>query len=571
MIVIGLLGFTAIIGQIVLMRELIVSFGGNEISLGILLATWLLWTAAGSALASYVWTRRGDIRRITAVLECLLSLTLPGTIWVVRASKALFQIVPGELVGPLPVLLSCLGCLSIFCTLSGCLYVAAARLYKEERLVSASVASNSAYLFEGAGSAIGGAIASLWLLRFLESFQIATLIVLCNVCMAGILLFGKSRTGKWAVFLFAGALVLPICVYAAPQLRRSSQNILWRGFHLLESRESIYGNLAVLETSNLRSIYDNGIILVTAPDEAAAEESVHYALLEHPAPSSVLLIGGGTNGSVGQALKHPTLKRLDYVELDPALIHVTSKFFPAETASLSDPRARIHYADGRQFLRTTRDRFDVVIINLPDPQTAQLNRFYTEEFFRIVREHLNSSGLLALELRASEDYVSPELGEFLRCIYRTLRETFPYTAVIPGETLHFFASATPNLLTEDSRVLIARLREGNVQTRYVREYFIPFRMMPDRMAQIHSLLQATESTPVNSDFQPIAYYFDVVLWSAQFKTSHYQWFQTAARIPFIRVALGTLILALGLALSMAYLPKRESTVRAAAVSCVGAT
>jgi spermidine synthase len=570
-IVIGMLGFTAIIGQIVLMRELIVAFSGNEISLGIMLATWLLWTAAGSALVGGFVGALTNTRRIVAILECLLGLTLPVTIWAVRASKVLFQTVPGELIGPLPMLLTCLGCLAIFCALSGCLYVAVARLYKEERFVSSIVASSSAYLLDGAGSALGGAIASLLLLRYLEPFQIATFIIICNVCMAGILLFEKSNKGKLAVFLLTGALASPLFLYVAPQLRGSSQKILWSRFHLLDSHDSIYGNLAVIETVNVRSIYDNGIILASAPDDAAAENGVHYALLEHPAPSSVLLIGGGTNGSVGQALKHPTLKRLDYVELDPAVIHFSRKFFPTETSPLSDARVRIHYADGRQFLRTTRDSFDVVIINLPDPQTAQLNRFYTAEFFRNVKKHLNSGGLLALQLRASEDYISPELAEFLRCIYRTLNKTFPYTAVIPGETVHFFASSSPNLLTEDPTVLTTRLRERNLQTRYVREYFIPFRMMPDRMMQIRSLLQATEATPVNRDFQPIAYYFDVVLWSAQFKASHYQWFRTAARIPFIRVAVGILLLALGLALPLAYLPKHENKARAAAVSCVAAT
>src|ERR1039458_5428686 len=73
-----------------------------------------------------------------------------------------------------------------------------------------------------------------------------------------------------------------------------------------------YGNLAVTETGTLRSIYDNGAMLANVPDENAAEEEVHYALLEHPAPRNVLLIGGGVNGSIAQALKHPSIERIDY-------------------------------------------------------------------------------------------------------------------------------------------------------------------------------------------------------------------------------------------------------------------
>ena len=102
--------------------------------------------------------------------------------------------------------------------------------------------------------------------------------------------------------------------------------------------------------------------------------------------------------------------------------------FP-HSSVLSDPRVHVHYADGRYFLRnypkTAGDLFDVIILNVPDPQTAQLNRFYTAEFFRSARDHLATGGLLALQLRSSEDYISPDLAEFLRCIYHTMQTSLP--------------------------------------------------------------------------------------------------------------------------------------------------
>ena len=315
-----------------------------------------------------------------------------------------------------------------------------------------------------------------------------------------------------------------------------SQARLWQGFHLVASRDSIYGNLTVTGTGNLRSIYQNGVLLANAPDQNAAEEAVDYALLESPAPRRVLMIGGGVNGSIAEALKHPTIHRIDYVELDPALIDMARQFFPAQFAPLvSDSRVQMHTADGRYYLRTTGDRFDVIILNVPDPQTAQINRFYTVEFFRSAREHLAPGGLLALQLRSSEETISPDLADFLRCIRRTLEEVFPTIVAIPGDPIHFFAATRPDVLTADPKTLIARLNERNLQPQYVREYFIPFRMMPDRMAQVDEQLRPLGSTPVNRDFEPIAYYFDIVLWSTQFKEGHSDWFRSAARIAFPRV------------------------------------
>jgi len=568
----ALIGFSAVIGQIVLMRELIVVFNGNEISLGIMLATWLFWTAAGSSLSSRFALGGNNARRTVATLECLLGVSLLPTIWALRASRTFFQTVPGELVGPVPMLLTSLACLSVFCVVSGSLFVVATRMYEQECAVSARVATSSAYLLEAAGSGCGGILASMVLLRFLESFQIATFVAVLNLCVAAVLLFRMSRKQITAVIVAAVAFAILILIYVAPSLSRSAQARLWRGFHLAGSRDSIYGNLAVIETGNIRSIYDNGVILASAPDENAAEEAVHYALLEHPAPRRLLLIGGGVNGSIAQALKHPTVERIDYVELDPALIDVARQFFPVESAPVvSDSRVHLHYADGRYYLKTASDVFDVIILNVPDPQTAQLNRYYTVEFFRSARDHLASGGVLALQLRSSEDYISPDLAEFLRCIHNTLRKVFPYVVAVPGETIHFFAAVRPDILTDNPQTLITRLQERNLKTQYVREYFIPFRMMPDRMHLIQEQLQPLPSTPVDRDLEPIAYYFDVVLWSTQFKLGYSRWFRAAAHIAFIDVIDAVLISLLFAAVLLAFVPTREKRARSAAACCMAAT
>ncbi len=607
-VALALIGFSAVIGQIVLMRELIVVFNGNEISRGIMLGTWLFWTAAGSSLSSRFALGGKHARRAVAALECLLGVSLLPTIWALRASRTFFQTVPGELVGPLPMLLTSLACLSVFCVVAGALFVVATRMYEQECAVSARVATSSAYLLEAAGSAFGGILASIVLVRFLESFQIATVVTLLNLCMAAVLLVGMSRKQLGAVTvaaaLFAAVLfTILLFIYVAPALDRSAQARLWRGFRLVGSRNSIYGNLAVIETGNaetgnaesgnetgntetgnIRSIYDNGVILANAPDENAAEEAVHYALLEHPAPRQILMIGGGVNGSIAQALKHPTVERIDYVELDPALIDMARQFFPVQSAPVfSDPRVHVHYADGRYFLRhylrhdlrhdlkTAGDTFDVIILNVPDPQTAQLNRFYTAEFFRSARDHLAPGGLLALQLRSSEDYISPDLAEFLRCIRHTLRQVFPYVVAIPGETIHFFAAARPDVLTDNPQTLMARLQERNLKTQYVREYFIPFRMMPDRMEQVREQLRPLASTPVNRDFEPIAYYFDVVLWSAQFKLGYSRWFRGAAHIGFTGVIDAVMVVLLFVAVLLAFVPAREKRARSAAACSAAAT
>jgi hypothetical protein len=114
-------------------------------------------------------------------------------------------------------------------------------------------------------------------------------------------------------------------------------------------------------------------------------------------------------------------------------------------------------------------------------------------------------------------------------------------------------------------VLVARLLERNLKTRYVREYFIPYRMMPDRMAQVRDQLQPLATTQVNRDFSPIAYYFNVVLWSAQFKPAYAGWLRAAEHVDF-RIILGAsfIVLFSMAARSRVCARSRAARVRAAA-------
>lgn len=564
-----LAGFSAVAGQAVLLREMIVLFSGNEISLGIGLAAWMLWTAAGSGVSSWISRDRLLPRTGVAVLECCAGVSLAPTIGLLRAGRVAFQIAPGELLGPMPMLVTALAALSLYCSFSGALFVAAARLVREECGVSPGVAASRVYLLEAAGAGLGGILTSLLFLRSVGSLQIAMAVAVLNFVLAAIVFFGLTARKMAAVALLGIAAFIPLAVFVAPRVDHASLATLWSGFEVLDSRNTIYGNLTVVRAGNLRTVYDNGVKLATVPDEASAEEAVHYALLEHPAPATVLLIGGAISGGIPQALEHPSVRRLDVVELDPALLTIARQISPGSTAPpLSDTRVRVHIADARLWLKTTRDRFDVILIDLPDPETEQLNRFYTEEFFRSVRARLAPAGIFAFQVRSSEESISPALAAFLRCIAGTVRAVFPQVAIIPGETTHFFAAEQANLLTEDPQVLITRLEERRLPTQYVREYFIPYRMTPDRMEQAHALLQPSPGTPVNRDFRPIACYFDILLWSTQFRSPFARMFGAAAHIPF-PLLLGGTLLVLALFLLPVGLLRRENAARPAALICAG--
>jgi spermidine synthase len=528
------MGFTAVIAQVVLMRELLVVFYGNELALGVMLANWLLWTALGASSFGRGAMRAVHPRKLVASLEVLLALALPVTMLAVRTSKAFCQTVPGEILGPVPMFLTSAVTLSVFCMISGGLFVAGSRLFSQMAAAPIATATGAVYLIEAAGSGVGGVMAGLLLVKLSNPFVITLLLGLLNLLAAWKLLAADGARRR-TLHVFFGVMTV-LVITGGYELQPLSLTRLWQGFHLVTARNSVYGSLAVVETGASRSLFENGLIVMTVPDPAAAEEAVHYALLEHPEPRRLLLIGGGVNGSAAEALAHPSLERVDYVELDPMIFDIAAEYFPSAWEKIQrDSRVRVHAMDGRRFLKTTADSFDVIIVNLPDPHTAQLNRFYTKEFYREAAARLRPGGIVSFQVKASENYISTEMADFLRCLERTLRQVFPEVTAIPGETVHFFAAANPGTLTTDPQELLRRLRVRRLHTQYVREYFLPYRMSPDRMQDLRLQIAQLPSTPVNGDFAPVAYYFDVALWSAPFHPTSSRWFETLASISFQRV------------------------------------
>jgi len=192
------------------------------------------------------------------------------------------------------------------------------------------------------------------------------------------------------------------------------------------------------------------------------------------------------------------------------------------------------------------------------------------EFFREAASKLISTGVFSFQLKASEEYISPELAEFLCCIHKIFVQVFPEVAALPGDTAHFFATGRPGTLTMDSEELVARLRARHLRTDYVREYYLPYRMMPDRMLDLKTQIQPQANTRINRDFAPIAYYFDVALWSTRFNRAYRRIFQTMAGVRFGWL-LGTVGLALfALAGLVCWLPIKRNRSRTSAGLCVAA-
>jgi len=509
----AVLGFTSIIGQVLLMRELVAVFYGNELVLGLILAVWLVWGAVGSWGLGRLAERWRPGRRAFALGLLLSSLLLPAQIALTRAIRTILDITPGAFVGLGPMMWAVLAILAPLCLLLGFQFTLGARLLTQE-----GETTGGAYVYESLGAVLGGAIFSFFLILFLDPFQVALGVAAANLAVAAWVTRGRRAIPYGLVALLVAALAIPL----GTTLHHATLGWQWQG--LVFAQDSRYGRLTVIARDSQRAFFENGLLMFET-QSTFPEEVVHFPLLIHSDPRRVLLIGGGVGGDVREVLKHP-VEEVHYVELDPLVVEAARRHLPPnDRRALDDPRLRLAYTDGRLYVKESNQTFDLIIVDLPEPATGQLNRFYTQEFFWEVRRLLKGEGILSLGVPSAENYWSPEIVRRNGSIYHTLRSVFGEVIVLPGDHNFFLASDSP--LMSDPLLLIRRLEEREVETRWVTPPYINYIFTTDRFQQVRQNLEEARGVKLNRDLVPICYYYDLVLWLSLFYPSLREAFERA--------------------------------------------
>lgn len=509
--------------QIIYMREFLVVFYGNELSISFILAGWLISGALGSAVLGKFTDR---IRyKIQAFSSCqiILGLLLIAGIVAVKFIKIFLKVNPGEVIGLFPIIVASLAILAPTCLLMGFIFSLGCRIYASGRSDGAHGISN-VYILEAIGSIIGGAITSFILIRSFDALRIAVIFALLNILSASMLvLSANNKKAKQVLGFIASLLVIGIVAAwlsgGLVKIEKYSLFRQWQGYKVLGTKNSIYGNILMANKGEDYSLFNNGILFYTIPDRLNSEEAAHLALLEHKDPKRVLLIGGGTGGLVEEILKH-RVDKVDYIELDPSIIEISEKYLPKSYyKALKDPRVSIKNVDGRFFIKNSKELYDCIIIHAGDPYTAQGNRYYTSEFFNEARKRLKEGGLISFGLTSSESYISKSLAEFLRSIYATLRSVFGEVLIMPGETAYFLASDSPGSLTYDHKILEERTLARGLDTQYVRDYYLFSKLSPERIAYSEKVIKNAEGAMINYDSRPVAYYYGLIFWTTLFRDS----------------------------------------------------
>ncbi len=507
------LGFTAMSTQMILIREFLSVFNGNELVIGIVLGNWMLLSGLG-ALMNRKATDNFGIRSILIglftlafipVITLFLLYWLRNIVLPLGGQPGTWQIIimSGMLLAP-------------FCLYSGWLFSAISQ-YVSHTLKRNAISLT--YGWETIGSMVGGILCSIILVFLFEPFQNIAIVLIINSFIL-FLISRKKIFRIWKKFhlYLAGAVLIAAATFIT-RMDRSTIQFLFPGQEVISFSDTPYGKLVVTENESQMNFFENNTLLFTTDNIIANEETVHYALLQRRYTGNVLLVGGGISGVVEECLKYP-LKRLDCFEINPRifLLGKTYNRLPHDarfSMQTGDPRILLKRALFNKHSELTHPLperktidsldYDAIILNIPEPSTLQINRFYTLEFFILLKTLLNPKGIVTLSLMPTADYIGSNALLIQSTIYQTLKSVFKNVLVIPGEKNYFLAS--DGMLTT---ALSGLASQNGIPTEYVNEFYLDDESLLERSNCI--MQRIATKAPLNRDFYPAGNYRQLSYW-----------------------------------------------------------
>jgi spermidine synthase len=332
---------------------------------------------------------------------------------------------------------------------------------------SSSATVGKAYAANTFGAIVGSLVTGFWLVSWLGSFRVIAVAAAVNLLLAVLLHLRSSERRTLPIAM--NLLCLPIALavgsssflydrallsLSAVLYGNSFQGHLTLGEiaatnDLVFAADGVNDSIAVFRSDNYVALRVNGKVDASTGDARTQLLLGHLGAAFLPAPRRVLIIGFGSGMTASAVARYPDVERIDCVEIEPAVIRAAPYLESLNRDVLSDPRVHVIFDDARNFLLTSREKYDLIVSEPSNPWIAGIATLFTDEYYAAVRRRLAPGGEFVQWLQAYS--LAPA---DLRMIVATLAPHFPEVTLWRG--------AEPDLLllgrTDPSPFQFDRLR-----------------------------------------------------------------------------------------------------------------
>ncbi len=245
----------------------------------------------------------------------------------------------------------------------------------------------------------------------------------------------------------------------------------WIGIDkLIYKGKSKYQNILLFENKSLgRVLVLDGIVQTSEKDEFIYHEMiVHVPIMSHPNPKKVLVIGGGDGGAIEEILKYDFIEKVVMVDIDGKVIELAKKYLRKICGkAFSDSRLELIVDDGVKYVATTKERFDVIVVDSPDP-IGPGKVLFTKKFYQGLYNILNKRGIVSRQT-GSTFFQGNELPQAMTIFRQVFSLNAVYLAAIPtyiGGFFSFILSAKGLKNWPSLSVIKKRFESAKIKTDY---------------------------------------------------------------------------------------------------------
>lgn len=503
-------GYVALAYEILWTRAFVISFKSTVYLFSNLLTVFLIGMALGSHVFSKWIDKIGDPVRLFGLAQVAIGtwgLLSVFYFWNINDIAMTFWKMAGEMDLTKDVfitLILMLVPLALPTFLMGLSYPLICRITTDS-LSSLGKFAGLTYAIGTAGGILGALTAGFFLLP-LFGLQNGIYIVSFLALITGYVALSVSKTGKKVGWVFPASALVAIVAVISTQIMAVDIGLgssYAKGVDTIFSKEGAMGTVRVTKRgeNGPLTLEVNNYQLATSGDVAV--RFGHVPLLIKPDAKDVLLISLGSGITAGSISSHP-VERIDCVEIVPELLDVQHLFKTDNHNVIADKRFNVTFWDGSHYVRMTKRKYDLVIADLFQPDSAGVGSLYSLEYFLDIKKALKQGGAMAQWLPLYQLST-----ENLKVIMKTFATAFEHVQVWSGDvnsefsTLMLLGSKEPVSIRPDK--LMASLGREGVSEDMV-EHGDPLSFLSFYVMDRKGLLRFAEGALINTDYKPVIEY-----------------------------------------------------------------
>lgn len=492
-----LLGFFSIISQIFIIREVLFTFSGNELTAGLVLSVWLLGSGLGHFILKYFV--QSLFNHSYKIFFFNLSFFIINII-ILRFYYNIFHITFGEIISILHLFVYAVLCILPFSLLWGLnfnLFYLHIRNTEDKE--------SKLYFLESGGACLGALFASLLGVHINSIFLI--ILFLFILFIFSLLLEKKHKT----VFFYISIIFIILLSLFHNKINTLTEKRRFSNLKHIKSKESPYGKLSIIKQNKYLTFYQNGVLLFSESNYLTAEIDVSLPICQSESIENILIINNGISGLIQKLLPYPEIKNITYIEYNSFLLDFYSQY--SDISYLKDDRIHIITEEPRKIISQIQYQYDIIFCNNGDPYNLQLNRYYTLEFFRSIKKRLTPTGIIYLRISSSENFISKYQSLYIGSIQETLKKVFKHVLLIGGDNCYIMASDRNNSFSTDLDELNEKSIIFNIQSDFFKNYFLKLNLDPLRLNNFQKSIN--HQAKINKDYNPICFFYNLVLWTTR--------------------------------------------------------